>query len=123
MVMLSGDIGYTNCKGKVFASRDILYTVIALATKEVKGVAALMTSRNTVAKKPNESVKVNFLESGLEVSVSIKVLYNVCAADLSSKVQESIKNGLSSMLDAKIKKIDVNIMGVEFMHNGIPAMA
>jgi len=115
MVMNTGDIGYSNNKGKVYASRDILYSVISLAVNEVKGVASIMTARKTVAKKPGDGVKVNFLNNGVEIVVYVKVHYNVSVPEIASRIQESIKNGIASMLDVKVKKIDVNVVGVEFL--------
>ena len=35
--------------------------------------------------------------------------------DITYRVQENIKNSLSSMIDVKIDKINVHVLGVDFM--------
>ena len=114
MVMLGGDIGYTNSKGKVFASRDILFTVISLAAKEIQGVAQLVGGRRLFGKSNTEGVKVNFLNDGIEVAIFIKVNHNVNIPNLASRIQENIKNGIASMLEVEVKNIDINVVGVDF---------
>lgn len=108
-------------KGKITCDRKILLSIISLATKEISGVSALVDTAETKLKRifnSNDSrgVKVKFLPNGkLVIDVYIKVFAGTNIPDVSFRVQENIKNNISSMVEMKTGKINVHIIGVDFI--------
>ena len=111
-------INLTN-KGKVFCNKNILLTVINLAAKEISGVSRLCDSFASQISKIfsnnfYEGVKIAYTKEGIVINVYLNVYYGVRVSDVVYKVQESIKNGISSMIDIKINSINIHVMGVDF---------
>lgn len=120
MAILNNDIGYTNERGKVICNRSILLSVINLAAKEISGVSSLCENVGGCFKKMfshryYEGVRIDYDKSGIEINVYLNVFFGVKVPDVAYRVQESIKNGVASMLDVKIKKINVHVLGVDFL--------
>ncbi len=104
-------------KGKVEIDRDILLSIINLATKEINGVESLTNDYlpwyKKVAKPKSEGVAIKFDVNGvLHVDVYIKVFIGYSVPDIAYKVQENIKNSLNSMVGLKPGKINVHVFGV-----------
>lgn len=104
-------------KGKVEIDRDILLSIINLATKEINGVDSLTNEYlpwyKKMAKQKSEGVSIKFDVNGmLNVDVYIKVLIGCSVPDIAYKVQENIKNSLNSMVGIKPGKINVHVYGV-----------
>ncbi len=105
-------------KGKVEIDRDILLSIINLATKEINGVHSLTNDYLPIYKKmikpKNEGVSIKFdLNGNLTVDVYIKVYIGYSVPDIAYRVQENIKNSLSSMVGLNPGKINVHVYGVE----------
>ena len=105
-------------KGKVDIDRDILLSIINLATKEINGVACLTNDYLPFCKKllrpKSEGVAIKFDMNGLvNVDVYIKVFIGYSVPDIAYRVQENIKNALTSMVGLKPVKINVHVYGVE----------
>lgn len=107
-------------KGNISCNKDILSSIISLATKEISGVACLCDGifgrlskffKNTEAK----GVKIKFdKNASLLIDVYIKIYNGNTVPDIAYKVQENIKNNISSMVDMKTAKVNVHVMGVMF---------
>ena len=102
-------------KGKISLDKDILLSIVNLATKEIKGVAGLSNKNMNLfqrmfAKNNYEGVKIKFDKNGaLKVDVFVNVYVNESAPDIAYKIQENIKNNLASMIEIKTSKINVHI--------------
>ena len=108
-----------NNKGKVTYNKNILLSIINLATKEIAGVASLCDNFGSGLKKMfsnnyTNGVKVEYGKNGVVVDVYINVYEGFSVPDIAYKVQENIKNGISSMLDVNIETINVHVQGVDF---------
>ena len=107
-----------NQDGKITCDKNILYSIVNLATKEIKGVARLSNSslpwyQKLFAKGDYEGVKINFEASGtLEIDVYVDVYIGESVPDLAYRIQENIKNNLSSMVEMKASNISVHVMDV-----------
>lgn len=104
-------------KGKVEIDRDILLSIINLATKEINGVESLTNAYLPIYKKmvkpKNEGVSIKFDTNVLlNVDVYIKVYIGYSVPDIAYRVQENIKNALNSMVGLKPGKINVHVYGV-----------
>ena len=109
-------------KGKVTCNKNILLSIVNLATKEIAGVASLCDNFGSGIKKIfstnyTNGVKVAYGKNGVIVDVYINVYDGYSVPDIAYKVQENIKNGLSSMLDTEIDIINVHVRGVDFSQN------
>src|SRR5574344_1761590 len=103
-----------NKKGKVTCNKNILLSIINLATKEIPGVSSLCDNFASGIKKVfsnnyTNGVKVEYGKNGILVDVFINVLAGYSVPDIAYKVQENIKNGISSMLDVNIESINVHV--------------
>ena len=104
-----------NEKGKISLDKDILLSIVNLATKEIKGVAGLSNKnmnffQRLVCKNNYEGVKIAFDKNGaLKVDVYVNIYVNESAPDIAYKIQENIKNNLAGMIEIKTSKINVHI--------------
>ena len=105
-------------KGKVEIDRDILLSIINLATKEINGVHSLTNAyipwyKKLFNKPKSEGVAIKFDTNGvLKVDVYVKVYIGYSVPDIAFRVQENIKNSLGSMVGLKPGKINVHVYGV-----------
>ncbi len=112
---------YTNKanKGKVTYNKNILLSIINLATKEISGVSSLCDNFGSGLKKffsnnYTNGVKIEYGKNGVSIDVYIIVYDGYSVPDIAYKVQENIKNGISSMLDVNIDAINVHVQGVDY---------
>lgn len=106
-------------KGKVTCNKSILLSIINLATKEIAGVDSLCENFASGIKKlfsnnVSEGVKVEYSNSGVKIDIYIYIEYGYNVSDVAHRVQENVKNSISSMIDVKLDDINVHIMGVSF---------
>ena len=106
--------------GKITCNRNILLSIINLATKEISGVAGLSNRfknpfTRMFTKKDFDGVKLKFNPNGLLViDVYINVYNNCNVPDIAYRVQENIKNNIASMVEMKTAKVNVHIVDVVF---------
>ena len=106
-------------KGKVTCNKQILLSIINLAAKEIAGVDSLCENFSSGLKKlfsnnMSEGVKVEYTNDGVNVDIYLNIEYGYNVSDVSHRVQENVKNSISSMIDVKLNNINVHIMGVVF---------
>ncbi len=113
--------------GKITCDKAILASIVGLATKEIKGVARLSNSetpwyKRLFNKEEGEGVKIKFDTNGaVKVDVYVDVYIGESVPELAFKIQENIKNNLSSMVEIKTSNINVHIMEVicDRIDNGV----
>ena len=107
-------------KGQITCNRNILLSIITLATKEINGVSQLYDgflskTKKLFSKKECKGVKIKFdINNNLIIDVYVKVFYGYNVPELAYKIQENIKNNISSMVDMKTAKVNVHVIGVDF---------
>lgn len=105
-------------KGKVDIDRDILLSIINLATKEISGVESLTNAfipwwKKLFCKPKSEGVAIKFEGNNvLKIDVYVRVYYGYSVPDIAFRIQENIKNSLGSMVGIKPGKINVHVFGV-----------
>lgn len=108
-----------NAKGNVKYDRNIVLSVINLATKEIAGVSELCDDFGCAIKKwfshnYYEGVKISYNDTSMIVDIYINVFYGYNVSEIAYRVQENITNSLSSMINVKIDRINVHVLGVDF---------
>ena len=106
-------------KGNVTYGSNIVLSVINLATKEIAGVSSIVTKFSSMLKRwfsnnYYEGVKVTYNKDAMHIDVYINVCFGYNVTEVAYRVQENIKNSLSGMIDVKINRINVHVLGVEF---------
>ena len=106
-------------KGNVTYNRNIVLSVINLATKEIAGVSSLVANfgsalKRWFSKNYYEGVKISYLNGNMNVDVYLNVFFGYNVSEIAYRVQENIKNSLASMIDMKIDRINVHVLGVDF---------
>ena len=106
-------------KGNVTYGSNIVLSVINLATKEIAGVSSIVTKFSSMLKRwfgnnYYEGVNVTYNKDAMNIDVYINVCFGYNVTEVAYRVQENIKNSLSGMIDVKINRINVHVLGVEF---------
>ena len=119
--MVRKEASYVNkpAKGRVTYNRNIVLSVINLATKEIAGVSSLVSNFGSALSRwfshnYYEGVKISYGEDTMNVDIYINVYYGYNISEIAYRVQENIKNSIASMIDIKIDKINVHVLGVDF---------
>ena len=105
-------------KGKITLDRNILVSIIDLATKEINGVESIYNKNRPFIKRMfnryDDGVQVRFEKNGaLTIDVYIKIYVGFNVPDIAFRVQENIRNSLATRVALKPMKINVHIVDVE----------
>ena len=120
MLYNGNDQSNLSTKGNVTFNKNIVLSVINLATKEIAGVSSLVANFGATLKRwfsnnYYEGVKLTNINGKLNVDVYINVYYGYNVSEISYRVQENIKNSLASMVEVDIDKVNVHVLGVDFI--------
>lgn len=107
-------------KGNVTFNKNIILSVINLAAKEISGVSSLVANFGSALKRwfgnnYYEGVKLTDTNGKLSVDVYINVYHGYNVSEIAYRVQENIKNSLASMIDVEMDKVNVHVLGVDFI--------
>lgn len=113
------DVINKNNKGKVSCNRNILLSIVNLASKEIAGVSSLCENFGSGIKKLfsnnyTDGVKITYTDDGIVVDVYLNIWFGYSVSDVAYRVQENIKNGISAMMEVKVNSINVHVLGVDF---------
>ncbi|MDD4350725.1 MAG: Asp23/Gls24 family envelope stress response protein [Clostridia bacterium] len=106
---------YANDNGTLYCNKNILLSIVCLATKEVSGVVdtynpMILRINKLVSPNVNDGVKIKYSKSGLYIDVYIVIQFDYEVNDVVYRVQQNIKNSINSMIELPIKAINVHIM-------------
>lgn len=106
-------------KGELTISDEAISTIVAIAAKEIEGVASLkhnlseqvsaLFSRGGYRK----GVKVEGDMRGISLDLFLRVDYGVNVNDLAIKVQENIKSAVEAMIDINVSAVNVHVLGIQ----------
>ena len=99
-------------QGKVVYTSDILYNLVLCAMKEVDGVVDFDINDLKSAKK-QKMVKIETSNQQVYVDVYIKVRPDVKVPEVAFNIQHAIKNAFETMVDFKVKEINVHVIEVK----------
>ena len=106
--------------GFIRISDDVVADIAALAVTEVDGVAHLsggvsdeMISKIS-RKKLSKGIRVIFDEEGFRVDVSAVVKFGYNIVEVSTSIQEKVKQALQTMTGLMPAVVNVRVSGVDF---------
>ena len=103
--------------GRTNFHSGLLNSLVVLGVKDVAGVSRMCNEsfrfRRIFNKTLRQGVSVNFGFDGVVIDVWIWIEFGYSAADVSYRVQESVMNVVSGLIEDKIKNVNVRINGVE----------
>ena len=107
-------------EGSLSYKRNVVLSIVKLATQEISGIASLNNNGVSVMKKffdknYHRGVIIEFGEDDdVYVDVFVNVLFGYSVKDVAFRVQENIKSSIESMTEFKVAAINVNVIGVVF---------
>ncbi|MBA4701612.1 MAG: Asp23/Gls24 family envelope stress response protein [Ruminococcus sp.] len=105
--------------GEVKIADEVVAIIAALAATEVEGVASMAGNiTNELVSKLgmknlSKGVKVDVLEGVVTVSLALNLKYNYSIMEISSKVQEKVKNAVENMTGLEVADVNIKVAGVE----------
>ncbi len=105
------DGGATN-RGKVVYNESIINGIVALAVSSVEGVAVKTNKKGERTFK--DCIKIINDKNGINVSVTIGVLYGYNIPDVAFNIQHGIRQTVEEMSRYKIANVDVYVNDVRF---------
>jgi len=115
-------------EGSVSYKRNVVLSIVNLATQEISGIASLSNEglpllKKVLNKNYHRGVVIDFGDDNdVYVDVFVNVLFGYSVKDVAFRVQENIKSSIESMTDFKVAAINVNVIGVVFGSNDQPSV-
>ncbi len=113
--------GEEEAQSNVKISTDVVATIAAIATGDVKGVAGMSSSLvNGIAeifsakKNLSKGVKVDIKENTVVIDLYIAVDYGMRIPEIAWEVQENVKNDVETMTGLVVEKVNIHVEGVSF---------
>ena len=107
-------------EGSLSYKRNVVLSIVKLATQEISGIASLSNHGLSLTKKVfnqnyHRGVIIDFGEDeDVYVDVFVNVQFGYSVKDVAFRVQENIKSSIESMTDFKVAAINVHVIGVVF---------
>ncbi len=110
---------YNSNGGSTVVEKNIILSVVSLATKEIAGVCDLVDNfalsvKGLLSSNYSNGVQLSMVNDKICIDVYISVFYGYNVSDIAYKVQENVKNSISSMVDIEIDKVNIHVMSVVF---------
>ena len=103
--------------GKVAYNKDIVKSIINLAAREINGVSGVEKAGKLYSLfrgKYDKGVKITNTKDGLVIDVYVNIYSNTKVNEIAWRIQENIRTAVQSMVDIKVKSVNVNVIGVDF---------
>lgn len=105
--------------GQIVIADEVIATIAGTATLEIDGVFSMpnKTNKKAIIKWVNKKnlakdVDIKIADNEIYASISIVVVAGAKLAEVSTNVQDKVKNALEIMTGMIVKKIDVSIVGI-----------
>lgn len=101
--------------GTVRIADYAIASISAIAAREVEGVIELQGNildflAEIVGKRPdNKGIRVDLLGKEVIIEISVCIRYGVDIADVSSKIQEKVREAVENMTGLTVSSVNVNI--------------
>ncbi len=97
---------------------DVIAVIAEIASLEVEGASSIGAKKDIVkairGKKATKGIAVEVIENEVFIDVMCTLKYGVKIQDVCLKIQEKVKNSIETMTGLHVKRVDVQVVGVEF---------
>ncbi len=106
-------------KDNVTYKRNVVISIVSLATQEINGVASISRTavsaiKSALSKNVSRGIIVEFEENLVSIDVFVNVKFGYSVKDVAFRVQENIKSSIESMTEFKVNAVNVHVVGVTF---------
>lgn len=107
-----------NGENNTYVNKNMVLSIVSLATKECKGVIDVYQSTKLTLKRlfnsnVGKGVRIKYTKFGALIDIYVVLSTDCEVNDVVHKIQQNVKNSLTSLLPIKIKAINVHIMDAE----------
>lgn len=105
--------------GEVKIADEVVAIIAGLAATEVEGVSSMAGNiTNELVSKLgmknlSKGIRVEVAEGMVKVAVALNIAYGYAIPDVSSKVQERVKNAIENMTGLEVSGVNVRIASVD----------
>ena len=105
--------------GEVKIADEVVAIIAGLAATEVEGVSSMAGNiTNELVSKLgmknlSKGIRVEVAEGVVKVAVALNIAYGYAIPQVSSKVQERVKNAIENMTGLEVSGVNVRIASVE----------
>ncbi len=98
-----------------YINKSMVVSIVSLATKEIQGVVDVyqptkLTLRRLFNRNIGKGVRVKYTNSGIIIDIYVVVTTDSEVSDIVYRIQQNVKNSITSVLPIKIKAINVYVM-------------
>ncbi len=107
-----------NGDNNTYMNQNMILSIVSLATKEIKGVVDVyqskkLTFKSLFNKNIGKGVRIRNTIDGIVIDIYVIVSTDCEVNDIVYKIQQNVKNSLTSLIPVKIKAINVHIKDAE----------
>ena len=107
-----------NGDNNTYMNQNMILSIVTLATKEIKGVIDVykskkLTFRRLFNKNIGKGVTIKNTLDGIVVDIYVVISTDCEVNDIVYKIQQNVKNSITSLVQVKIKAINVHIKDAE----------
>lgn len=107
-----------NGDSNTYMNQNMLLSIVSLATKEIQGVIDVyqpkrLTLKRLFTKNIGKGVRIKDTQNGILIDIYVIVKTDCEVNDIVYRIQQNVKNSVTSLLPVKIKAINVHIMDAE----------
>ncbi|MDE6904505.1 MAG: Asp23/Gls24 family envelope stress response protein [Lachnospiraceae bacterium] len=105
--------------GEVKIADEVVAIIAGLAATEVEGVSSMAGNiTNELVSKLgmknlSKGIRVEVAEGLVKVAVALNIAYGYAIPEVSSKVQERVKNAIENMTGLEVSSVNVRIASVD----------
>lgn len=107
-----------NGDGNTYMNQNMILSIVTLATKEIKGVVDVyqptkLTFKRLFNRNVGKGVRIKNTQNGIIIDIYVVISTECEVNDIVYKIQQNVKNSITSLLPIKIKAINVHIEDAE----------
>ena len=108
----------SNGEHNTYINKNMIVSIVTLATKEIRGVIDVYKSKKLRFKRLfnrniGKGVKIKYTNLGILIDIYVVVATDCQVNDVVYRIQQNVKNSIISLVPMKIKAINVHIMDAD----------
>lgn len=107
-----------NGESNTHLNKNMILSMVSLSTKEIQGVVDVyqptrLTFGRLFNKNVGKGVRIKNTQNGVLIDIYVVVSTDCAVNDIVYRIQQNVKNSLTSLIPIKIKAINVHIKDAE----------